>query len=506
MSEKTSGETNPSQPSPIEGINTAIDMVRGLGKDADRMMPPILRAQTLSSLRKPTSESLNATSVNVATFWKSQYDSALVKIAEQGQDATTDVKVSTAMLMSSFLAVSIDKTKVKSFGQSATTNASNRLIYNAFQQFAFLFASENYSELTEHRSALWRGNGLARTLMSDEKRSWHGVKMLSFLSHAEQALNIMGIIESQPMLSEQETAQLKSENDELFDLSRRLQKYGVKPAVIPSTGLIKEWKVAPSQQVADELLKLNTGEFAVNVPGRYDVALFSATDGKFADSITSTEDIRGATEGVAASGIAAGIDSSVPYKIFSCIYLSRAGNLTSMNGYSLEKFCKENFAEAAYESLRAELIAYYFDLVTPLFVQGLVQQEADSVAPVSTQHQESREAKFRRLNLARRTVIYELGDDIEEYIALEIEEAQKDTAKRAMAIHPVIGHVRKIAPDFRASKEARELCFNDLGLVLADYGETYVRDHKRGNVEKDTRGHRATFSPESQASKLRRTA
>lgn len=59
----------------------------------------------------------------------------------------------------------------------------------------------------------------------------------------------------------------------------------------------------------------------------------------------------------------------------------------------------------------------------------------------------------------------------------------------------MIGHIRRLPRNFHASAEARAHCLQDIGIELAETGETYVREHLRGIRKEDNpRGHRALFA------------
>ena len=102
--------------------------------------------------------------------------------------------------------------------------------------------------------------------------------------------------------------------------------------------------------------------------------------------------------------------------------------------------------------------------------------------------------KFRRLVLARQIVLDTLGTEIVEIHEKEKLAYKKETNARVnLAKHKVVGHIRKLPGNYKASAAARLQCMEDLGIELADSGETYVREHERGNADNNSNGHKASF-------------
>ena len=88
-----------------------------------------------------------------------------------------------------------------------------------------------------------------------------------------------------------------------------------------------------------------------------------------------------------------------------------------------------------------------------------------------------------------------LGKEIDELIRNEHQLSTADTQDRTdTAKHKVVGHIRRLPSNYRAGYDARQQCLGDLGVVLAAFGETYVREHERGVGEGSSSGHRAVYA------------
>lgn len=167
------------------------------------------------------------------------------------------------------------------------------------------------------------------------------------------------------------------------------------------------------------------------------------------------------------------------------------GELYSMTGQAVSGYLPPEY-QGKYEQLRSEALCIYHDSVVPVYVTEVVEQEV-AVGRAATEmvdnRPESMVGKLRRLVLARRLV----SETLKAEIIDELEHPNRDI-KRQMVRHEVTGFIRPLPRGYRASPEARERCLNEMGVVLAGYGETYVKKHKRGNLENNSVGHKAAFT------------
>jgi hypothetical protein len=146
-----------------------------------------------------------------------------------------------------------------------------------------------------------------------------------------------------------------------------------------------------------------------------------------------------------------------------------------------------------YEQLRSELISMYYDSVVPVYITEQVAEEVQDspkklLGRIAIGHKKAPD--MRRLVLARTRILMENLGDVE----AELAEVESETSKKPMTKHEVTQHIRTLPSNFRAGPRAREMCREDLGIELAEYGETYVRKHIRGEIETKTKGYKASFA------------
>ena len=159
--------------------------------------------------------------------------------------------------------------------------------------------------------------------------------------------------------------------------------------------------------------------------------------------------------------------------------------------------------------MRAELLSLYSDLVTPAFVASAVHEQPELPKGIigalsRITRRRSRKPSMMSLVLARAKYIDEHHDAIiqaleqgEDTIEEDVQPVEQTT--RRVGKHDVVGHRRKLASHQRASPQARTLAWEQLGIELAERGETFIQKHSRGSGEIDTLGHRADLRRPSAA-------
>ncbi|MCA9332848.1 hypothetical protein KDA00_03160 [Candidatus Saccharibacteria bacterium] len=292
-------------------------------------------------------------------------------------------------------------------------------------------------------------------------------------------------------LAPAEVRQTARENDQLFTATKSLQRYGLKPAVAPAIqrSNTREWLVM-------DPFAMNRERGGIEHERRLS-ASFMGNRTQFASSQPNIARVESTTldgvayDGVTTEGLITNTDD------LSCnISIGIQGELVTCGGSNpLRPFFKRLGMLGEYEQLRSELLSIYFDLVTPVYVQGIIKQELSDIRSSNPNFD-----GLRTLVLARTRIIKILKDDIEEI--LEKEHDVPRGYSGGIVRHDVIQHIRALPEGYRASPAARKACLDDLGIVLADEGETYVRPHKRGNLENRGKGHKATYDVGAMATKL----
>jgi hypothetical protein len=412
---------------------------------------------------------------------------------------------SSVVLASVGLAATVDEVKKKTLGVKASTAASNALTMRSIEYAGWNFAERNYSHMGSKREkALGSMATLKNILLADERQgvAWTAPKVGELETSARNSFGILSMYEAMPeRLSKRETEELRTDNDQLFKELIALRKYGVKPAIAPGN----------EDSPVDEWLVMRPGVFKTseNDPLRYTnsrmLATFGAVKGARFNSSVAVETAVHAShhKDVKFSSYGFSVADRDPDYVATLFQLGDDGEVYLEAGGNLRRLSAEVDQRDSYEMIRSEVLSIYYDLVVPVEVQALTDQEAAATAPTSEETApESVAGKLRRLVLARKRVLETMGEEVEAALKNE-EEAMQEQERNArnLAEHDVVGHIRKIPSTYRASSESRALCKRDLGMVLADFGETYVRDHKRGNRSEDgPKGHRATFAQGAVAS------
>lgn len=385
------------------------------------------------------------------------------------------------------LGVSFDAIKIKAIGQEAPTEINNALTARVIGRLGMHAAAMSYGRSRGGLTVdIANGYGDLATLVIKRdipQISWSALKAVSFFATVREADTLLGKFDVAEVMPDAETRELSEANDSLWKASKILQTYGVKPVIAPgTTGVFaKQWLFeSPLEHPMLDQMKL--------IHGATPAAMIMGADVDFLTSMATKQRFVGERSGT--KFVQPDIkklfgENAYDSNAYSLVLL-QDGHIATATGERLDVLAEETNARAAYEQMRAELLAIHFDLVTPVYVADIV----DGMAQDITVHDPDARGKLRTLILAREKVLRVLGSDIVDAIEDEIKVAQN----KVMVEHDVIGHIRTIRPNFRASQDARDRCMEDLGIHLADYGETYVRNHTRGSIkEADPKGHIAVF-------------
>jgi hypothetical protein len=322
-----------------------------------------------------------------------------------------------------------------------------------------------------------------------------------------QHLNRLSVQDAQ-----ETTADLREPNNDLYKATREMRKYGVKSAVAPalSSAVTQEWLVLDPVTEREDLNRNSRergSDFShLRFTGRH-LARFIGTDGRFISSQPEWKTTESPQKHVAVTSVdwsnivQAGSNPTLSVKLMP------DGELAGAFGLPIPDVLKEaDRWEREYELLRAEILSIYADLVTPSYIEEKVNAEVAVIESHTGRTLRRRRAKppLRSLVVARERVIKAQSNEIIDTLENEItEDAQApETApreKRHMAKHRVVGHVRTINKEYRASPQARRLAWdegiemNDEPIILAEKGETYVKIHPRGDLPNESAGHRLSY-------------
>lgn len=264
---------------------------------------------------------------------------------------------------------------------------------------------------------------------------------------------------------------LASDNDELFDRLRRLQKYGVKP-VYASDGSclpVVDWHIYDVSQLCRKL-----GADSANGACSIERSLvrFDGFKERLADQPPAWDlvcDNKQEFVVVQYQGLDGGqkkqISPSVCFDIWPC------GHLYSPGGFSLAGLAAQLGLEAQYEVLRARALSLYADLVVPFYIVD-DSEEIRQSENRSAQNPKFKVRSFGDIVLARRRLI-DQHPDLPKLIA---KEAKKH---RPVQPHDVASFFRKLPSGQTASQKQRDLCWEELKVYLPP-GYTFVGGFERG--------------------------
>lgn len=388
----------------------------------------------------------------------------------------------------------IDKVKRDTVGRDSPTDVSNYLIGRVLNHLGWALPVVDHEIIDglDRLQANFTNAGAA-----NETIDWHTPKIEMFTGalfvHKTNVELIDGLAARQQERPQGDVAELRTANDSLFQASGVLQKYGVKPCVAPSLldkGIVRDWLIMDKQSIGTP-----DRTVATKFVKQHGLAVFIGSNKRISSSHTETIDIMNRHDGyVRLTGLhAPGLQPDATRDRF---WLGYDGELYSYWGDRIVDFLDHPEQLVAYEILRSQIIALYYDLTVPVYVTEVVDQELRQ-APTEPGRSRGVLNKMRRLVLARERVLRELQDEIIEGLDRGDDTLAtippRERSRGQVAEHPVVHFIRPLPKGFHPSIKQRELCREVMnGKELGD-NETFVRDHKRGSKRVETAGHRAVF-------------
>lgn len=408
----------------------------------------------------------------------------------------------------------VDEIKIRTFGRNAPTAGSNFIISMALERAGWITALREYSNLKDDPKIIRDLQGIGNQLLNEESLvyAWYGPKISLFTTGLNNGFKLGKYLESLPPQSGAEDEQqaiekLRAANDDLFAETRALSTYGVKSAIAPSfgTGSIHEWLVT------DSLLEKAEYEGRTihvdNTPAKYiepSLASFAASASRFTSSKIEYEASNNPTQKASIVWAKSAEIVEDPSADMFFLRLGLDGHLRTVYGFDLREYFEHVGAGMyEYEQMRAEILSIYADLVTPVWVQELADHDVkvtrgDKGLP---QLKSGEKPSLYDLVLARKKVIKTFKDDIVGELQDELEEhtekVDEPKVKREMVKHTVIGHLRKIGDNHRASPEARRIAWEEDERLLPEFGWTWQKTHERGSLPNPSRGHKMRLTTPS---------
>jgi hypothetical protein len=476
---------------PIGEFGAQLGVIDRLAREQFHQLPAPAAVNLQSLIRKPQPTAHEHFASDIANTLGATEATAF-------EDQPIQARIAGRIAGTLVVAKIIDRTKIKTLGQKAPTCISNALIGRVIGASAFEFMGTHYAVFDDEaaRQTEQFSDVAAQLIEQESPFAWYAPK-IALASHAlRTARNFFRWAEeASEGAPESAVEQQGRDNDSLFAATKAIQRYGVKSAIAPAIGehRVDEWLFIPTDEF---LADPDTGDTTDNRTNsglgfllRDCEAVVIGTSGRFITSRPKpiqqqTSDKETSMIGYESVGL---IDpnASDPRSIMPLV-LTKDGQLATLHGVDLRGVFAQHRANEAYELLRSEILAIHFDLVTPALIHSIVEGELKT-PPASGGDTTPRMGKLRELIVARRRVINILGEDIDELFDEE-EKQHKD-----MVVHGVINHIRDLPEGYRASQEARDRCFREIGIILPETGQTYVRKHNRGNIqETEPKGHRTT--------------
>lgn len=397
--------------------------------------------------------------------------------------------------------------KVETIGVSAPTGVINMVSSQVVERMAWWVGTKYAADLQENPQI---AAGLAKFsdhLFNPEhgRLQWYAAKTAIFSESLWSAVNVQHEMDLRGSELENE-AELKKSNDTLFDRTQELRSYGIKSAIVPALGAgqIQEWLVVDPLHEAEGGQELYRDRYRF---GLRPIARFLGTSGSFTSSRIDYGERR-MKKGAAKLQFASLEDSLADdSELNAVVCLSEEGELVTSLGLPIKKLLSQRQADSLeYETLRAEILSLYADLVTPAFIAEAVHAHQQRLQDGPGQGRLGRDRKpsLRSLVLARIKIIEDQSARIKDALeqgedAVSIESFHPERSTRHIANHEVVGHLRKLAPHQRATPRARELAWEEARIELPERGVTWVVKHMRGTEPDESLGHKVTLRKGSAA-------
>jgi hypothetical protein len=380
----------------------------------------------------------------------------------------------------------IDRYRVHRYGYDYPTTNSRAYSEHLLGNAAFHVANQFFDRSHLHE-ALVATNWFEKTVRDNpmEGTEWAHGKFQQFNSHLGNTISLMELLSLQDPAQE-ETTPMEVSGDELWQSSKELKRYGVKPAIAPSNMPgIHEISVHSGHEINNTLIETSKRLHGYTDPEPTKhtlsgaVAVFNLTNLPLKHSLPKMrlQEINGKAYSafIDHDDVIDSEKTSAEQRsnsILSTLQLRPDGHLYTMTGVPVKRWAEDLSAADAYEQVRLECLALYYDLVVPVYIHKLATDR------ISKQHPfPSNAARVKEMVIARKKILYERRDEI----ITKLEEEKHTNQRRPTngTTHPVAGHPRELPDNFSASLEARRLALVEDGRILPEFGKTWVRYHDR---------------------------
>ncbi len=439
-------------------------------------------------IENPSIENIEQLAENHASLAFAQ----ITKDSQRQGDSTHGLMTRLAY-MTTYEAFLVDRFRVNKYTTgniSATRAFSERFITNMAMHTAnYLYGRPDRKDILGELARL-------STLTLDQPApgtEWAAFKVSEYYQEVGEAFSVLELLMEQSADDNAETAELREAGDNLWQEAAVLRRFSLKPAIAPTNlpGLTNIY-MRPGFEVVEELEEVSARINPVKTaqadpePCKYTlddaVAVTMLSDLPFSRKPAEYKLLQGSEEDRS-------FGAYVPFSkildttqedlngvsinhIMAIFQLRDDGELYTLHGVPIRDWAKQLGAEVAYQQVRLEQLALYYDLVVPVYVTKLIKdglaRQPVPATPTDRLH-EMTIARTKYLRQNQQTVVSELEKE-------ESEASYEYTGEK----RPVVGHPRSVPSDFSADIQTRERALREGRYVLADFGETWVRYHQRG--------------------------
>lgn len=405
----------------------------------------------------------------------------------RGYEDEADLRASTVSLSSACIQLArlVDTVKVDKLGMDAKTAFTNTYVTTIATGAASGLITNNLDKVNDGTltfASKLSEEAFSKTAMERERKSWAWAKTHVVAESLVDYLSLYNILVSLPELSTGDIEMLRRQNTELSEASESLVTYTPKPAIGTLEGTSIE------TLFVDQDVHEHTMISSVHRSRTTPVKLFPKGTLTSSNVKLTYKSVYKGPGGKATRIEVEGVNGIVPHSEV-VIYNNRE---LTIRGAHLMDFADKTGTEGQATLLTSMILGQKFDLTVPSYIVDLANEEAETIEADSTA--EPQADKLRRLLIARTRVLKTLGSDID--AEMQKDEAESEFNHRDIIKHGVVGHIRRLPVGYSPSQSARDLCLEELGVLLPE-GHTYVKKHTRGNLELNDRGHKMFRNPSS---------
>lgn len=404
------------------------------------------------------------------------------------------IKEGVAGVLAAFarLCYAIDNAKKKAIGQEAPAQTMNAIIHCLATEIATRFEWSEMQlrevefaieQLKPLPDAVWLAPKFMLIVMTVNAR-------LSFEAFALE-LSCRTAFKQQVAAVHKQLPDIKGMTQTLLGVMQELRKYGVKPCYFGAdtdfrVGDADSWVI---EDARESLVAFKTVNPVLHTHVSSAFGLISLARGSSITTFKVNHKLVQYGKAPQDKSVSMSRTERV-IPVLTSFWFNEDGSLSLDAGndpyMSLEPILRGLQLKGTYEVLQLQTVLHLFDLVVPTY--RLRSPQLPTIPPLfeldESDKGELKPGKLQNLRpdlIIPRIRLLDHMSGVYSELNQEIEEADAETRARTRSLsnHQVIHHIRKLPPGRKASAEAHARA-QEYGFVLKE-GETFVRDHKRGD-------------------------